>query len=204
MDGDHEADGRSRSPRGADDRSRSRERDQESRGRGRVRQDGTQYNPVQAPFRSPRRRQPQPIDVSAPRVYAANPADVPLPEEVDGTPREQAPQEQPARRQPEAPRQGDREDVDMGSDEPRVYHAPAIPLAPSFNGSTKQDRRAFMRSYQKYVAQINALQTSGARPLAGCSWGACSRGVPSTSAGRGTSAGFAAYTLGADTSIGCG
>ncbi|ETV95850.1 hypothetical protein H310_10893 [Aphanomyces invadans] len=53
----------------------------------------------------------------------------------------------------------------MGEDAPYVVHAPAIPQAPSFSGSTKQERRAFMRLYQKYVAQVNALQTARTRPF---------------------------------------
>ncbi|ETV71270.1 hypothetical protein H257_13408 [Aphanomyces astaci] len=37
-------------------------------------------------------------------------------------------------------------DVDMGDDEPvKVLNAPALPLPPSFKGSTKAERRAFMR-----------------------------------------------------------
>ncbi|ETV94976.1 hypothetical protein H310_11616 [Aphanomyces invadans] len=62
--------------------------------------------------------------------------------------------------------QAQQEDVDMGSDQQYVFHAPVILQAPNFSGSTKQERRAFMRAYQKYVAQINALQTSGTRPFA--------------------------------------
>ncbi|RHY18084.1 hypothetical protein DYB32_010439 [Aphanomyces invadans] len=57
------------------------------------------------------------------------------------------------------------EDDNMGEDAPYVVHTPAIPQATSFSGLTKQERRAFMRAYQKYVAQVNALQTAGARPF---------------------------------------
>ncbi|RHY26412.1 hypothetical protein DYB32_007631, partial [Aphanomyces invadans] len=60
---------------------------------------------------------------------------------------------------------GDQDDDNMGEDAPYVVHAPAIPQAPSFSGSTKQECCAFMRAYQKYVAQVNALQTAGARPF---------------------------------------
>ncbi|RHY17526.1 hypothetical protein DYB32_010502, partial [Aphanomyces invadans] len=60
---------------------------------------------------------------------------------------------------------GGQDDDNMDEDAPYVVHAPAIPQAPSFSGSTNQERRAFMRAYQKYVAQVNALQTAGARPF---------------------------------------
>ncbi|ETV91029.1 hypothetical protein H310_14269 [Aphanomyces invadans] len=45
------------------------------------------------------------------------------------------------------------------------WNAPAIPQAPTFKGSTKLERRVFMREYQKYLAQINALQCNGSRPF---------------------------------------
>ncbi|ETW05443.1 hypothetical protein H310_03208 [Aphanomyces invadans] len=62
------------------------------------------------------------------------------------------------------------DDVDMGSDHGygrgQVWNAPAIPQPPTFKGSTKSERRVFMREYQKYLAQINALQCTGSRPFA--------------------------------------
>ncbi|CAK4434785.1 unnamed protein product, partial [Aphanomyces euteiches] len=45
------------------------------------------------------------------------------------------------------------EDTDMGSDagygRAQVWHAPAIPHPPTFKGSTKAERRQFMREYQR-------------------------------------------------------
>ncbi|ETV63603.1 hypothetical protein H257_19468, partial [Aphanomyces astaci] len=57
-----------------------------------------------------------------------------------------------------------RDDTDMGSDggygrtAPQVWNAPALPQPPTFSGSTKAERGNFMREYQKYLGQINALQ----------------------------------------------
>ncbi|RHY23279.1 hypothetical protein DYB32_009255 [Aphanomyces invadans] len=61
-------------------------------------------------------------------------------------------------------------DVDMGSDagygRGQVWNAPALPKAPTFKGSTKTERRVFMREYQMYLSQINAMQCVGSRPFA--------------------------------------
>ncbi|RQM19456.1 hypothetical protein B5M09_013955, partial [Aphanomyces astaci] len=46
-----------------------------------------------------------------------------------------------------------------------VSNAPAFPDLPSYNGSTKSERRAFIRQYNKYLDQINALQLNGSRPF---------------------------------------
>ncbi|ETW06271.1 hypothetical protein H310_02566 [Aphanomyces invadans] len=47
----------------------------------------------------------------------------------------------------------------------RLLNAPALPQPPSFKGSTKAERRAFVREYDKYVDQLNALQSSASRPF---------------------------------------
>ncbi|RHZ02072.1 hypothetical protein DYB35_011135, partial [Aphanomyces astaci] len=41
------------------------------------------------------------------------------------------------------------------------------PQPPTFSGSTKAERLAFMRDYQKYLGQINALQCNG-MPVSAC------------------------------------
>ncbi|RLO12240.1 hypothetical protein DYB28_011921, partial [Aphanomyces astaci] len=57
------------------------------------------------------------------------------------------------------------DDDDMGQGDERgfVYNAPALPDPPSFNGSTKSERRTFIRQYNKY--QANVLQLNGSRPF---------------------------------------
>ncbi|RHZ28685.1 hypothetical protein DYB37_012805, partial [Aphanomyces astaci] len=59
------------------------------------------------------------------------------------------------------------DDDDMGEGDERgfVYNAPAIPDPPSFNGSTKSERRSFIPQYKKYLDQVNALQLNGSRPF---------------------------------------
>ncbi|KAF0699579.1 Aste57867_9867 [Aphanomyces stellatus] len=60
------------------------------------------------------------------------------------------------------------DDASMGEDDcfiRQVWNAPAIPQAPIFKSSTKAERRAFMREYQKYLSQINALQCVCSRPF---------------------------------------
>ncbi|ETV83006.1 hypothetical protein H257_04754 [Aphanomyces astaci] len=47
-----------------------------------------------------------------------------------------------------------------------VYNAPALLDPPSFNDSTKLERRIFIRQYDKYLDQVNALQLNGSRPFA--------------------------------------
>ncbi|RHY85146.1 hypothetical protein DYB31_016816, partial [Aphanomyces astaci] len=65
-----------------------------------------------------------------------------------------------------------RDDTDIGSDNgygrtaPQGWNALALPQPPTFWGSTKVERRTFMREYQKYLGQINALQCNGSRPFA--------------------------------------
>ncbi|ETV93735.1 hypothetical protein H310_12311 [Aphanomyces invadans] len=62
------------------------------------------------------------------------------------------------------------DDVDIGSDDSygrrQVWNAPAIPQPLSSKESTKSERRVFMREYQKYPKQINALQCTGSSPFA--------------------------------------
>ena len=55
----------------------------------------------------------------------------------------------------------------MGQEDARgfVYNAPALPEPPSFSGSTKAERRTFIRQYNKYLDQVNALQVNGSRPF---------------------------------------
>ncbi|KAF0735576.1 hypothetical protein AaE_009069 [Aphanomyces astaci] len=54
----------------------------------------------------------------------------------------------------------------MGFDDAmKVLNAPALPQPPTFKGSTKSERRAFMREYQRYTSQIMALQSTGYRPF---------------------------------------
>jgi hypothetical protein len=59
------------------------------------------------------------------------------------------------------------DDDDMGQEDARgfVYNAPALPEPPSFSGSTKAERRTFIRQYDKYLDQVNALQVNGSRPF---------------------------------------
>ncbi|RLO11146.1 hypothetical protein DYB28_009905, partial [Aphanomyces astaci] len=57
-------------------------------------------------------------------------------------------------------------DVDMGEVEPvKLLNAPALLLPLSFKGSTKAERRAFMREYQRYTSQIQALQSTSQQPF---------------------------------------
>ncbi|KAF0709697.1 hypothetical protein AaE_012804 [Aphanomyces astaci] len=55
----------------------------------------------------------------------------------------------------------------MGQGDERgfVYNAPALPDPPSFNGSTKSERRTFICQYNKYLDQVNTLQLNGSRPF---------------------------------------
>ncbi|ETV93807.1 hypothetical protein H310_12370 [Aphanomyces invadans] len=55
---------------------------------------------------------------------------------------------------------------DMGWFEDRiVYNAPAIPHAPKLDGMTKEHRRQFMRKYNDYLEQVNALRTNRTKPF---------------------------------------
>ncbi|CAK4421450.1 unnamed protein product, partial [Aphanomyces euteiches] len=144
-------------------RSRSRDRDEQPRGR----QDRRE---VRNPFRSPRRRQPRPVDewlprsgyVFTPATYGeSSPGPAAAPVEPAAAPTEGV----PASREPhETPLP---EDTDMRSDagygRAQVWHAPAISHPPNFKGSTKAERRQFMCDY---LSQINALQSEGSRPFA--------------------------------------
>ncbi|CAK4599998.1 unnamed protein product [Aphanomyces euteiches] len=56
------------------------------------------------------------------------------------------------------------EDEDM-DDCGMVLNAPALPQPPSFKGSTKAERRTFMREYQKYALQVDALRAAGQQPF---------------------------------------
>ncbi|KAH9094909.1 hypothetical protein LEN26_018003, partial [Aphanomyces euteiches] len=147
-------------------RSRSRDRDEQPRGR----QDRRE---VRNPFRSPRRRQPRPVDewlplsgyVFTPATYGeSSPGPAAAPVEPAAAPTEGVPASREAHETPLP------EDTDMGSDggygRAQVGHAPAIPHPPTFKGSTKAERRQFMREYQRYLSKINALQSEGSRPFA--------------------------------------
>ncbi|ETV99535.1 hypothetical protein H310_08198 [Aphanomyces invadans] len=111
--------------------------------------------------RSPRRTQPQPIDRRGvgqegnarhvPRVVPSaapvSAAETPLPTDT-----------------PTATSVA--EDIDMGEDYGvRVLNTPAIPQPPLFKGSTKTERRVFMREYQQYTSLIEALQSTSQRPF---------------------------------------
>ncbi|KAH9105952.1 hypothetical protein AeMF1_018347, partial [Aphanomyces euteiches] len=59
----------------------------------------------------------------------------------------------------------DTEDVDMGQGDGFLQNAPALPKNPTFKGSTKEERRAFMSAYNLYISQTNALTANGVRPF---------------------------------------
>ncbi|ETV95847.1 hypothetical protein H310_10890 [Aphanomyces invadans] len=46
-----------------------------------------------------------------------------------------------------------------------VFNAPALPTPPSFCGDTHAEKHQFMRDYEKYRGQIEALQAAGQRPF---------------------------------------
>jgi hypothetical protein len=104
---------------------------------------------VANPFVSPVRRQPSPIDAYVGRGYGfgypVRPVETPV-----AAP--QAVQDSVATQDPTRVVLLE-DDVDMGygdsRDYGRVLNAPAIPLPPTYRGSTKAERRAFMREYQK-------------------------------------------------------
>ncbi|RHY25165.1 hypothetical protein DYB25_011701 [Aphanomyces astaci] len=57
------------------------------------------------------------------------------------------------------------EDVAVGFDDAvKILNAPALSQPPKFKGSTKSERRSFMREYQRYT-QIMASQSTGQRPF---------------------------------------
>ncbi|KAG9413694.1 hypothetical protein AC1031_012921 [Aphanomyces cochlioides] len=160
------------------DRSRSRDRAEQPRGR-QVRREVTN------PFRSPRRRQPRPVDewlpsrgpYSIPLPYDPQSYDEPPVRNVDEPsavplpPDDEATGEAEGHVETDGPKEQVHADTDMGSDGGygrgfQVLNAPAIPQPPTFSGSTKTERREFMRAYEKYVGQINALQSTGSRPFA--------------------------------------
>ncbi|KAF0735460.1 hypothetical protein Ae201684P_022348 [Aphanomyces euteiches] len=68
----------------------------------------------------------------------------------------------------------DTEDVDMGQGDGLLQNAPALPKSPTFKGSTKEERRAFMSAYNLYISQTNALTANGVRPFI-MPVGACAR-----------------------------
>ncbi|KAH9155858.1 hypothetical protein LEN26_003270, partial [Aphanomyces euteiches] len=155
---DSDSQRRSQSPDNAPgNRSRSREH---QRGRPLRRQ-------VPTPFRSPPRRYPPPVDqrvVFGGYVYQPPATAAPTPSA--------APNVSPSNSTPgtaqNTPLPADTaDDVDMGDDDGStfVYNAPALPQLPTFNGSTKAERRTFIRQYNKYLDQINALQCNGTRPF---------------------------------------
>ncbi|RHZ28623.1 hypothetical protein DYB31_010268, partial [Aphanomyces astaci] len=65
-----------------------------------------------------------------------------------------------------------RNDTDMGSDggygrtAPQVLNAPAHPAAADNFGLDQGRKTHFIREYQKYLGQINALRCNGSRPFA--------------------------------------
>ncbi|RHZ29406.1 hypothetical protein DYB37_011995 [Aphanomyces astaci] len=56
------------------------------------------------------------------------------------------------------------EDWDIGQDDVYISNAPALLNIP-FKGSTKEERRAFMASYNQYISQTNALTANGVLPF---------------------------------------
>ncbi|CAK4858610.1 unnamed protein product [Aphanomyces euteiches] len=122
---------------------------------------------VPSPFRSPPRRNPPPVDqrvvfggyvYQPPATAAPTPAAAPNVSPSNSTPGTAQNTPLPA---------DTADDVDMGDDDGStfVYNAPALPQPPTFNGSTKAERRTFIRQYNKYLDQINALQCKGTRPF---------------------------------------
>ncbi|KAH9134513.1 hypothetical protein AeRB84_019710, partial [Aphanomyces euteiches] len=129
-------------------RSRSRDRDEQPRGR----QDRRE---VRNPFSG---------YVFTPATYGeSSPGPAAAPVEPAAAPTEGVPASREAHETPLP------EDTDMGSDagygRAQVWHAPAIPHPPTFERSTKAERRQFMREYQRYLSQINALHSEGSRPF---------------------------------------
>ncbi|RHY25889.1 hypothetical protein DYB32_008026 [Aphanomyces invadans] len=59
----------------------------------------------------------------------------------------------------------DDDDKSIGASDRMAYNAPAIPQAPKFNGSTKAERRQFMREYNQYQEKVVVLQTTTTKPL---------------------------------------
>ncbi|ETV85572.1 hypothetical protein H257_03280 [Aphanomyces astaci] len=55
----------------------------------------------------------------------------------------------------------DTEDWDMGQGDVYIHNAPVLPNNPIFKGSTKEEQRAFMVSYNQYISQTNALTANG-------------------------------------------
>ncbi|CAK4704233.1 unnamed protein product, partial [Aphanomyces euteiches] len=155
---DSDSQRRSQSPDNAPgNRSRSRE---QQRGRPLRRQ-------VPTPFRSPPRRNPPPVDqrvvfggyvYQPPATAAPTPAAAPHVSPSNSTPGTAQNTPLPA---------DSADDVDMGDDDGStfVYNAPALPQPPTFNGSTKAERRTFIRQYNKYLDQINALHCNSTRPF---------------------------------------
>ncbi|RLO00111.1 hypothetical protein DYB28_008813 [Aphanomyces astaci] len=131
-DSDHQ---RSLSPVNGTERSRSREAE---RGRP-VRRQAT------TPFASPRRRNPPAVDQRVQSYgYANTPFTAPTPTPVAAPFDSPAPAATPtgATYLPPVP---DDDDMGQGDERGFVYNAPALPDPPSFNGSTKLERRTFIR-----------------------------------------------------------
>ncbi|ETV93470.1 hypothetical protein H310_12521 [Aphanomyces invadans] len=133
---------------------------------------------VANPFRFPGRRAPLSADAwfrqgegypISPAPYGGPPLPAERPEEAFAMGADQAKSTRAAGAAAanEAAQDSPMEDVNMGDDDGFVrqdWNAPAIPQTPLFEGSMKAEWRAFMREYQKYLAQINALQCVGSRP----------------------------------------
>ncbi|CAK4536157.1 unnamed protein product [Aphanomyces euteiches] len=139
----------------AGDRSRSREREEsdartragQGRGRDRLR--------TPRPFMSPKRTQPPPVDEANWNPYGSF----------------GAPKSAPTAGTPSGGAAGGAMDEDVGIEDEdmddcgMVLNAPALPQPPNFKGSTKAERRTFMREYQKYALQVDALRAAGQRPF---------------------------------------
>ncbi|RLO13245.1 hypothetical protein DYB28_013922, partial [Aphanomyces astaci] len=59
----------------------------------------------------------------------------------------------------------DKEDVDMGQNDVHLHNTPALPKNPTFKGSTKEEQRVFMATYNLFIGQTNALTANGVRPF---------------------------------------
>ncbi|RHY00230.1 hypothetical protein DYB36_010989, partial [Aphanomyces astaci] len=51
----------------------------------------------------------------------------------------------------------EKEDVDMSHTDVYLHNAPVLPKNPTFKGSTKEERRTFMATYNLYISQTTAL-----------------------------------------------
>ena len=121
---------------------------------------------VQGPFSSPQRRKAQPAFFRQDSAFGEAEAAYGTAAPNYGT--SSAYGEAPSSPTPGIKTPSPSDDVDMdqdGSTARTVLNAPALPKPPLFKGSTKAERRQFIRDYNTYIAQVNALQYGGSRPF---------------------------------------